>query len=227
MTDMLKDIDACIFDFDGTLVDSMWVWTAIDEEYFEKYNLTEPEDFHEGIEGKSYTETAQYFVDAFPELPLTRDEVMDEWTRMAYDKYMTEVLLKEGAADFLKKLRSQGKKLGIATSNTKELVTDALKALGIDGCFDAVCTACEAKKGKPAPDVYLMAARKLGAEPFKCMVFEDVPMGILAGKNAGMKTCAVRDEFSRPQEERKKELSDYYIRDYRDIINGTYEVLLR
>lgn len=227
MTDMLKDIDACIFDFDGTLVDSMWVWVAIDEEYFVKYDLTQPEDFHETMEGMSYPEVAQYFIDIFPNIPLTKDEIMDEWTRMAYEKYMTEVPLKKGAEEFLKALKKKGKKLGIATSNTKELVLDALRALGIEDCFDTVRTAGEAKKGKPAPDVYLLAAADLGADPSRCLVFEDVPMGILAGKNAGMKTCAVEDKFSGPQREAKRELSDYYINDYQDIMNGTYEVLIK
>ena len=63
---MLKDIDAVIFDIDGTLIDSMWVWTDVDEKFYEKYNLVEPENFHKGMEGKSYSETAQYFLDCFP-----------------------------------------------------------------------------------------------------------------------------------------------------------------
>ena len=227
MMNLLKDIDACIFDFDGTLVDSMWVWTAIDRECFRKYNLTQPESFHEGMEGMSYSEVAQYFVDIFPSLPLTRDEIMEEWTRMAYRKYMTEVPPKEGITDFLKALRSQGKKLGIATSNTKELVEDTLKALGLSELFDTVRSTCEVQKGKPAPDVYLLAASDLNAKPSRCLAFEDVPMGILAGKNAGMKVCAIEDDFSKKQAGDKRELADYYIQDYRDIKNGTYEVLLK
>ena len=91
--------------------------------------------------------------------------------------------------------------------------------------FDVVRTACEVAKGKPAPDVYLLVAKELGVEPARCLVFEDVPMGILAGKNAGMKVCAVDDECSRPQEGRKRELADYYIYQYDDIRNETYEVL--
>ena len=70
---MLKEIEAIIFDIDGTLIDSMWVWTDIDDLFLEKYHLTEPEGFHEGMEGKSYSETAQYFLDLFPELPHTRE----------------------------------------------------------------------------------------------------------------------------------------------------------
>mgnify|MGYP000615176939 FL=1 len=102
-------------------------------------------------------------------------------------------------------MRSQGKKIGIATSNARELTDDALLALQIGGLFDVVRTAGEAGAGKPAPDVYLMVAGELAVEPERCLVFEDVPMGILAGKNAGMRVCAVEDDFSRPQEEKKAE----------------------
>ncbi len=63
---MLEHTKAVIFDLDGTLVDSMWVWTAIDEDYIRKYHLNPPEDFHEAMEGMSYTETAQYFLKIFP-----------------------------------------------------------------------------------------------------------------------------------------------------------------
>lgn len=86
-------------------------------------------------------------------------------------------------------------------------------------------TSDEAKAGKPAPDVYLKAADLLKVHPKDCLVFEDVPKGILAGKNAGMKVCAVFDEASRGQEKRKRELADYYIRSFEDIKNNTYEVL--
>ena len=79
--------------------------------------------------------------------------------------------------------------------------------------------------GKPAPDVYLKAAESLQTSPENCLVFEDVPMGILAGKNAGMKVCAVEDEFSKVQEKKKRELADYYIQNYNDIQDKTYEVL--
>lgn len=225
MRKMLEDIDAVIFDMDGTLVDSMWIWPDIDRVYLEKYHLTQPEDFHLAMEGMSYREVAQYFLDTFPTLSRTREEVMDEWTQMAYERYMTQVPLKEGAYEFIRRMRDMGKKIGIATSNGRRLVDDTLEALKITSLFDSVRTACEVPLGKPAPDVYLLVARDIGVEPKRCLVFEDVPMGILAGKNAGMRVCAVEDDFSRPQEQKKRELADYYIQDYKDIINETYEVL--
>lgn len=222
---ILKEIEAVIFDLDGSLVDSMWIWPAVDRAYLEKYHLTQPDNFHEGMEGKSYTEVAQYFLDVFPELDCTIEEVKQEWTDMVYEAYTHQVKLKTGAYHFITHLRERGMKFGIATSNARELTEAALEALHVKEYFDSVHTSCEVKSGKPSPDVYLLVAEELKVSPKNCLVFEDVPMGILAGKNAGMRVCAVEDEFSRPQLSKKRELADYYIMDYNDIEKGTYEVL--
>ena len=210
-TRMLEDIEAVIFDMDGTLIDSMWIWPSIDEDFFKKYNLVEPQNFHEDIEGMSYTEVVHFFLEVFPTLTQTPQQIMDEWTEMAHERYINQAPLKKGVYEFILEMKRQGKKIGIATSNGRTLVEDTLKALGVTEYFDVVRTACEAGKGKPAPDVYLLVAEEMGISPKHCLVFEDVPMGILAGKNAGMKVCAVDDEFSRIQEEKKKSLADYYI----------------
>ena len=222
---MLNGIEAIIFDIDGTLMDSMHVWTDIDDIFLEKYGLEEPDGFHEGMEGKSYSETAQYFLDLFPTLPHTREDLEQEWHEMAYEFYAKKLTLKPGAYEFIKEMHEKGIKLGIATSNSRDLAEAGLVNNGVYKYMDSFWTACEAKAGKPNPAVYLCVAKDLGVEPSKCLVFEDVPMGILAGKNAGMKVCAVDDTFSAAQEAKKRELADYYIKDYFDIKNKTYEVL--
>ena len=222
---MLKEIEAVIFDIDGTLVDSMWLWHEIDDIFLEKYHLTAPETFHKGMEGKSYTETAQYFLDIFPTLTHTIEELKEEWNEMAHELYMTKVQLKTGAYEFIEFLCKKNIKLGIATSNCRMLAEDSLACHNILKCMDSIWTADEAKVGKPAPDVYLKVAESLGVNPVKCLVFEDVPNGIMAGKNAGMKVCAVYDEASANQDDLKRELADYYIQDFNDIKNNTYEVL--
>ena len=222
---MLEQIDAIIFDIDGTLIDSMHVWTDIDDRFLEKYHLEEPEGFHEGMEGKSFSETADYFLELFPSLPHSRKDLEDEWNQMAYDIYTKEITLKKGAYEFILEMHRQGKKLGIATSNNRELAEGTLRNNKILHLLDAVWTADEAMAGKPAPDVYLRVAESLGVTPERCLVFEDIPMGILAGKNAGMKVCAIDDWFSKKQEEKKRQLADYYIKDFDDIKNKTYEVL--
>ena len=225
-SEILKDIEAVIFDLDGSLVDSMWIWPEVDEEYFVKYGLIKPEGFYEEMEGKSYTEVAQLFLDTFPQLPCTVDEIKQEWNDMTYEKYCTEVPLKPGAREMIETLYEQGIRFGIASSNSIDLVKAVIRALGVEHYFDSIHTSCEVRTGKPAPDVYLLAARDLQIAPEHCLVFEDVPMGILAGKNAGMKVCAVDDRFSKNLEEKKRSLADYYIKDYYDIKNHTYEVLV-
>lgn len=214
---MLTGKKAVIFDMDGSLVDSMWVWTEVDDIYMEKYGLTMPENFHKEIEGMSFTETAQYFVDTFPQLNFTVEEVKREWQEMTMDMYCTKVPLKPGAGEFLRRVKQAGIRLGIATSNARELAEAALDALQIREMFDTVRTSCEVAKGKPAPDVYLKAAEDLQVDPTECLVFEDIPSGILAGKRAGMTVCAVEDEFSRPYEKEKRELADFYICDYAEV----------
>lgn len=222
---MLEQIDAVIFDMDGTLIDSMWVWTSIDADYIRRYHLTPPENFHKQMEGMSYTETAEYFLRCFPQLPHTVEELKKDWYESAVDKYTHEVQMKDGVREFILELRRRRLRIGIATSNDRRLVEDTLAALQIAECFDTITTSCEVKKGKPAPDVYLDVAAKLQTPPERCLVFEDVPMGILAGKNAGMKVCAVDDSFSRTQDETKRDLADYYIHNYHEILTHTFEVL--
>lgn len=222
---MFQNIDAVIFDIDGTLLNSMSVWTDIDDIFLEKYNLQEPEGFHEGMEGMSYSETAEYFLRLFPTLTHTSEELQQEWYDMAYHIYATDVRMKKGAYEFLHDLKRQGYRLGVATSNHRNLAIHALQAQGVYELFDSVWTAGEAGAGKPAPDVYLKVAESLHVQPERCLVFEDVPMGILAGKSANMKVCAVEDDFSHGQIEKKKEYADYYIQDYTQIQAGTYEVL--
>ena len=136
---------------------------------------------------------------------------------MALDKYSHEVPLKGGAEQFLNYCKERNIKLGIATSNSVELVTAVLNALKIKDYFTAVVTGCEVAKGKPAPDVYLEAAKRCDTMPEHCLVFEDIVAGITAGKAAGMRVCAVDDIYSRHQLEQKKQLADYFIRDYYDI----------
>ena len=220
---MLTGKKAVIFDMDGSLVDSMWIWPEVDRIYMEKYGLEQPADFHKAIEGKSYTETAQYFVDTFHDLHRSVEQVKEEWKEMTMELYSTKVLPKPGAVEFLKAMKGRGVLLGIATSNDRVLAEAALKAQGMFGYFDSVRTSCEVAAGKPAPDVYLKVAEDLRVSPSTCLVFEDVPNGILAGKNAGMEVCAVDDEFSRPDEQEKKRLADYFIHDFNDIFRHTYE----
>ena len=84
---MLSGKKAVIFDMDGTLTDSMWIWPEVDRIFLKKYHLTPPSGFAKALEGKSYTETAQYFLDVFPTLSCTLEEVQQEWIDMKLHLY--------------------------------------------------------------------------------------------------------------------------------------------
>lgn len=217
MREILKGRKAFLFDLDGTLVDSMWMWKRIDIEFLGRYGYECPKGLQREIEGMSFSETAVYFKERFC-LPLTLEEIKAEWTRMSIDKYRHEVPAKKGVMELLSYAEEHHIPCGIATSNGREMVDAVLDSLNIKPFFQVVATACEVKAGKPEPDIYLKVAKELGVEPKDCLVFEDVPAGILAGKRAGMIVCAVDDEFSRHIEEEKRSLADYFIHDYFDIL---------
>ncbi|MBC7961188.1 MAG: HAD family hydrolase, partial [Vallitaleaceae bacterium] len=112
----------------------------------------------------------------------------------------------------------KGIKTGIGTSNSKELVELIVNRFDLGYYFGSIRTSCEVEKGKPHPDIYLKVAADLGVKPENCLVFEDVPMGIMAGKNAGMKVCAVYDDFSKHVVEEIKTLSDYFINSFDELM---------
>ena len=207
---------AFLFDLDGTLVDSMWMWGAIDVEYLGKFGLTCPPDLQKAIEGMSFSETAAYFKKRFA-LEASLEEIKADWISMSIEKYRTQVPPKRGTEAFLSWAAKQNIKMAVCTSNGREMVDAVLSSLNLARYFDCIITGCEVAAGKPSPDIYLEAARRMKVSPEECAVFEDVPAGILAGKRAGMEVFAVEDEYSLGMEEKKRALSDFYIRDYREL----------
>nr|WP_288913454.1 HAD family phosphatase [uncultured Lachnoanaerobaculum sp.] len=214
---MIKNIKACIFDLDGTLVDSMWMWPDIDREYLNRFEIEYDDNLKNEIDGISFHETAVYFKNKFG-ISDSVEKICKDWEDMAYDKYKYEVKEKPGCKKFLEHLRSKGIRMGIATSNNRSMVDVVLESLDMKDFFEVITTSDEVKRGKPAPDVYLTTANLLNVEPKNCLVFEDVVAGIMAGKSAGMKVCAIEDDFTKEVRQKKKELSDYYIVDYSELL---------
>ena len=219
MIQIPEKIKAVIFDLDGTLVDSMGMWKEIDIEFLGRFGIPLPDSLQEEIEGKSFSETAVYFKERF-DLPMSLDELKNCWIEMAMYQYSHVVPLKPGVLEFLQYLKRKGISMGIATSNSRELVTAVTEALGISGYFSAVAVSCQVERGKPAPDVYLFTAGLLGVSPEECLVFEDIPAGILAGKRAGMTVWAVEDSYSAGIREKKEALADAFLDSYGDIDLG-------
>ena len=221
---MLKYAKAVLFDLDGTLVDSMWMWKDIDMEYLGKYGITLPPELQEYIEGMSFSEVSAYFKEAFG-IKESLEEIKSEWVSMAKYKYTHEVPLKPGALRFLKHLKEQGIPMGIATSNSRDLLDAVLESLEISPYFDCCMTSCEAGAGKPAPDIYLKVAKILKTEPKDCLIFEDTPAGILAGNRAGIPVCAMADENSAGRKDQILQMADYYAETFDPVLDRTYRNL--
>lgn len=221
---MIKHIQAVIFDIDGTLVDSMKVWHEIDIEYFKLLEIPMPPTIQKDIEGMSFTETAIYFKETFHLTEKTTDDIKLDWIRMAHEKYLYEIKAKPGAKEFINYLKDNGIKIGCATSNDKNLAMAALLPHGWTTKMDSVRTACEVNAGKPAPDIYLKVAEDLGVAPENCLVFEDIPNGMRAGKAAGMTVIGVEDEHSKDYKEEIDTICDYYIKDFYEMLEGKIEV---
>ncbi len=214
--EIIDKTEAVLFDLDGTVVDSMWIWKQIDIDYFARCKMKMPEDYQKQIEGLSFYETAKYTRDRY--LPHRQvQDLMDDWNEMAYEHYVSDVLPKEGVIIFLEHLRKRGIKTGIATSNSRILCEATLKKNGLISYFDSILTGEEKNAGKPAPDIYIASAKKLGAAPGGCLVFEDLCNGIRAGKAAGMTVVTIYDEYSAYQWDEKCDLADHHIMSYREI----------
>jgi HAD superfamily hydrolase (TIGR01509 family) len=213
---MFKDIKAAIFDLDGTLIDSMWVWGKIDVDYLRKRNINMPADLRDHITHLSFEETAKYFKSRF-NLTDSVQEIMTEWNEMAFEQYSNNICLKPGVKSFLNTLRKNNIKIGLATSNSNALLEVVLRNTKIYHYFDTITTTNEVSRGKNFPDVYLLAAQKLDVPPQNCLVFEDILPAVLGAKAAGMKVIGVEDDASLHQKKEIIGIADMFISRYQEL----------
>lgn len=213
---MTADIGGYIFDLDGTLLDSNGVWEKIDKEVLEKNGVFLTDKEIKVAASMTYEEVLTLFYSKG--VRYTLEELKSEFDRMAEKEYSSGIMLKKGAGEYLKALKLGGKKIALATASPEKLYVPALKRNGVYELFDAFCTTDEAGRSKDHPDVYLLAAERIGVPPERCMVFEDIPAGILSAKKAGMYAAAVFDEYCAAGEEYMRSIADIYIADFGDLL---------
>ena len=214
---MFTNIKAAIFDLDGTLINSMSLWDQIDVDYLTSKNIPVPSDLNDEISHLSFNQVAVYFKERF-KLEDSLDDIKNTWNTMAYNHYSSDITLKDGVIEFLNFLKKSNIRIGLATSNSTELLEASLKFNKIYDYFDAITITDEVSIGKHEPDVYLLAAKKLNVKPEECIVFEDILPAIKGAKKAGMKVIAVEDECSVLDKDEIIKNSDGFINDFRVLI---------
>lgn len=210
--------EAVIFDLDGTLVDSMWLWIEVDRAFLEKRQLSIPEDLGKDIEGMGFQETAAYFKETF-DLPDSTEAIMREFHEHTVRFYEEKIFVKEGIRELLHALKDSGKRIAIATSNSLTLAEKVLHNNGIEAFFEEIVTSDMVARGKPSPDVFLEAASRIGVAPDRCLVFEDTHAGVKGAKAAGMDVVAIYDKVSAAHRDAIARDADHYLE--------TYELLVK
>jgi HAD superfamily hydrolase (TIGR01509 family) len=191
-------IDAVVFDMDGVLIESEEVWDSVREAYVRERGGRYDAEVQRAMMGMSSTEWSQYLHDVagVSEEPAA---INDEIVRRMLDAYRVRLPLVDGAVDAVKRLGADYP-LGLASSSNRPLIDTVLEVAGVASLFAATVSSEEVPRGKPAPDVYLEAARRLGVDPTRCAAVEDSHGGIRAAKAAAMRVIAFPNATYPPDE---------------------------
>ena len=213
----LKNIEGAVFDLDGTLLDSSWVWEKVDEKFLGDRGFQVPDDYVDEISPLGAERAAVYTIERFG-LNEDKDDIVREWIEMAKKEYATEVVCKPYAKEFLEELHKLNIKMAVATSSDRELFMKILEREGILKYFQKIVTVDEVERGKGYPDIYEEAARRIKVNPHKCLVFEDILAGVTGASLGEFNVVAVFDEKSKHNWEKIKSISKYSINDYKELL---------
>jgi len=205
-------IKGAIFDLDGTLIDSMFIWDTIGEDYLKSFGIEPKENLAEAFKTFTLEQAAEYYRRNYG-IEFSVREIVDGINNMVAEIYRTKVTLKPGVRDFLKRLQNLGVKMCVATVTDRHIAEDVLKRLNVRDCFSEIFTCAQAGYNKQTPEIYRQALKHLGTPKTETVVFEDAVHALKTAKEDGFKVAAVYDFHESKQEEMKK-LSDYYITDF-------------
>jgi HAD superfamily hydrolase (TIGR01509 family) len=190
---------AVVFDLDGVLIASEEVWDEVRERYVRSRGGRYDDEVQRAMMGMSAPEWSRYLHEAAG-VPEEADAINAEVVRLMLEAYREHLPLLPGAVEAVRRTAARFP-LGIASSSNRELIEAVLALAGIADCFRATVSSEEVARGKPAPDVYLEAARRLEVAPGDCVAIEDSHAGIRSAKAAGLRVVAIPNSSYPPGEE--------------------------
>lgn len=202
-------IKGAIFDLDGTLMDSMFIWDTIGADYLISRGIIPEEGLNEIFKKKSLVQAAQYYQDNYG-ITDSIPTIMEGVNGMIDHLYSQKITIKKGVLPLLEKFKEKGVEMCIATATDRHLVEAALKHNGIYEYFSHILTCTEIGFGKDSPEIFEKALEKLETEKTETLVFEDALHAIETAKHSGFQVVGIYDESSWEDQEKIKELSDYY-----------------
>ena len=206
---MLK---GAVFDFDGTLFDSMFIWDTAGEVYLRSIGIEPKEDLRKALKPMSLLQSAQYIRECY-QIPLTVEEIMDGVNRTVEGFYFHTVQPKEGVIAFLEQMKKQEVRMCIATATDRYQVEAALKRCGMESFFFEIFTCTDVGHGKDEPIIFQKAMDYLGTTKANTVVFEDAYHAAKTAKADGFITVAVLDSHETKQVELHS-VSDCFIENF-------------
>lgn len=205
-------IKCAIFDFDGTLFDSMYIWDSVSDTYLRSLGKVPAPSMREDVRPMSLYQSACYFQREYA-LTLSVEEILAGINQTVARFYTQEVLPKPGVKDFLQKLKESGISICIATATDSPLIQAALGRCGMEIFFQAIFTCGEVGHGKDEPIIFRCAMEYFGADRGSCIVFEDAIHAVRTAKADGFAVAAVFDSSEKRQDEIRA-IADCYLPDY-------------
>ena len=205
-------IKCAIFDFDGTLFDSMFIWDSVGEIYLRSLGKEPKPSMREDVRPLSLYQSACYFRKEYA-LSLSVEEIMAGVNQTIEHFYIHEVLPKPGVVDFLEQIKEAKIQMCIATASDRYQIESALSRCGVDHYFEAIFTCSEVGHGKDEPVIFQKAMEYFGADRSAAVVFEDALHAVQTAKADGFAVAAVFDNSEKRQSEIRN-LSDCYIADF-------------
>ena len=181
---------AVIFDMDGLLLDTEVLWQQAEEALFAAHGAVFSHEDKMRVIGTSFEHTAEFFAERLGEPEERGAELVDEMIEMMHAALLRDVAGRPGALELVAGLRGRVP-LGLASNSPRRLVDAALRTAGLLDGFDAIVTADDVARAKPAPDLYLLACERLGVAPGDALALEDSASGVAAAKAAGLTCIAV------------------------------------